>query len=126
VPNNIVVVESVSKFLDKLITMKEQAFVARRIELLKEMGNDLGPPHTEKVRGKLRELRFTCNKKYIRLFYFSPQQGQLIIVHGIAKKSNKIPEQDIETALRRMNDYVIGIPREAVHWDILSEVLFTR
>lgn len=124
--NTIIIDESVSRFLDKLITMREQAFVTRHIELLKEMGATLAPPHSEQVQGKLRALRFTSNKKYIRLFYFSPQHGQFILVHGIAKKSNKIPQQEIETALRRMKDYEVGVPRENVKWDNLSQVPFAR
>ena len=124
--NTIFIDESVSRFLDKLITMREQAFVARHIDLLQEMGVTLAPPHSEQVRGKLRALRFTCNKKYIRLFYFSPQYGQFIIVHGIAKKSNKILHQDIETALRRMSDYETGVQRDIVVWDSLSQMPFAR
>jgi len=40
----------------------------------------------------------------IRLFYFARTERRFVILHGIVKKSGKTPRNELETAMRRMQD----------------------
>ena len=80
---------------------KERAQVARVIEFLRDYGQDLGMPHARPVEGKLWELRAGAG----RLFYFLYTGRRAILLHGFRKKSQRAPQREIATALRRMVDF---------------------
>lgn len=76
------------------------ARVLRTIDLLETFGNRLGPPHTKKIGSGLFELRVRAIQE-IRIFY-TFHKGEIIILHGFIKKSQRIPRKEVENALRKL------------------------
>ncbi len=76
-----------------------------KIGLLEERGLDLGPHHVKRVRGKLWELKVLDaeNREY-RVFFFVSPPNEIVLVHAIVKRTQQLPNQDVELALRRMNE----------------------
>jgi phage-related protein len=83
-----------------------QAKIYRTIKLLREYGVLLKEPYTKQIRGKIRELRITDNRGAVRILYFTVTGKRLILLNGFIKKSDKTPEREIETAEKRMNDFI--------------------
>lgn len=104
--------ETVQKFVEQL-TIREQAWFYKKIELLIELGSSLEMPHIRHIRGSLWELRYCLNKNKFRVFYFNPEPGLYIAVHMIIKKTRTTPIQDIETAERRIKNYHLQLERHA-------------
>ena len=91
--------EVVLDFINRL-SPKERAKVFNTLRLLQEFGPQLGMPHVRRIQGRLWELRPGDN----RLFYFLYVNETFVILHGFRKQSQKTPEKEIETALRRMRE----------------------
>lgn len=83
-----------------------RAKVLRLIELLAKYGVLLKEPHTKHLRGKLRELRIKDSKGAVRVLYFTYTGRRFILLHGFIKKGDKTPEREIETAEKRMDDFI--------------------
>lgn len=69
------------------------------LELLETYGLKLGRPYTKQLRRDIRELRIR-GKQEVRIFY-QIKSSQAIILHAFLKKSQKIPQQELQTVLRR-------------------------
>ena len=91
----------IQEFVERM-QARERVSVARAIDLLTLFGPRLGMPHARQVEGKLWELRAGSG----RLFYFLYIERRVIILHGYQKKSQRAPTKEIETGLRRMNDFL--------------------
>ncbi len=81
---------------------REQAKLFRALGLLQEFGSSLSMPHARPIEGKLWELRGGAG----RIFYFAYTGRRFIPLHGYLKRTQAAPKQEIETALRRMADFV--------------------
>lgn len=51
------------------------------------------------------EVRVRCGARFIRIFGFYAAGSSLVLSHGIAKKSRKIPAQDIQRAEACRQEY---------------------
>lgn len=93
----------VREFLDAL-PKPERVEARNAIRLLQEFGTLLGMPHTRPLTGhrKLWELRAGSN----RLLYFAFIGRRFVILHGFRKQTQKTPAREIETAERRMADFL--------------------
>jgi len=80
--------------------------VYRTIKLLGQYGVLLKEPYTRHIRGKIRELRIRDKRGLVRVLYFTVTGKRFILLHGFIKDTGKTPEQDIETAEKRMNDFI--------------------
>lgn len=98
--------EVVADFLDSLPS-KDLAKVIRDIDLLSEYGTDLREPYAKHIDGSIWELRSKFSSNCYRIFYFIWRDNKLILLHGFAKKTQKTPKRELETAKKRMNDYLI-------------------
>ena len=89
---------------------KQQAKIYREIDLLEKFGNELHYPHVDTIKGKiyngLWELRIEFSSDIFRIFYFLPENNKAILLHGIVKKKQKTPKNELETALERMKEYL--------------------
>jgi phage-related protein len=89
---------------------KQQAKIYREIDLLEKFGNELHYPHVDIIKGKkyigLKELRIELFSDAFRIFYFLPQNNKAILLHGIIKKKQKTPKNELDTALERMKEYL--------------------
>ena len=87
-----------------------QAKIYREINLLEKFGNELHYPHVEKIKGDkykgLWELRIEFSSNISRIFYFLPHRNDVILLHGIVKKSQKTPKKELDVALDRMKDFL--------------------
>ena len=84
---------------------KEQRKVAGFLELLAQEGPQLRRPYADHVKGDLRELRMQFGRNEYRIFHFFIQEQRVVLVHAFAKKTQKLPEREIETAEERMKDF---------------------
>lgn len=88
--------------------MRAKAF--RDIELLNKYGNRLQEPYVKPLRGKqnkgLYELRIKFANDIARVFYFTYHDNTFVLLHGVIKKSMKVPRREIDKALQYMNDYI--------------------
>jgi len=92
------------EFLDGL-QVRVRAKVEKWIEKLEEEGPNLPRPFADIVRGKIRELRIVFGSNYYRFLYFF--LGKIIVItHGFLKKTDKIPEREIERAERIRHDFL--------------------
>lgn len=89
-------------FLDSL-PVKVRAKVAKWVELLEEEGPDLPRPYADTLRDKIRELRVKYGAFQYRLLYFFLAR-KVIITHGFIKRTDRVPEAEIERALSAMED----------------------
>ncbi|MDR0320959.1 MAG: type II toxin-antitoxin system RelE/ParE family toxin [Treponema sp.] len=89
---------------------KQQAKIYREIDLLEKFGNELHYPHVDIIRGKkyigLWELRIEFSSNIFRIFYFLPRKNKAILLHGIVKKKQKTPQNELNTALERMKEHI--------------------
>ena len=86
----------VKDFIGEL-PLGEQAKVFAYIEELRKQGHNLRRPLADFVRDGIYELR----PKAKRLFYFFFLKENVVLVHAIKKKRDKIPENDIKISLKR-------------------------
>src|SRR3972149_552439 len=96
---NVLYQSEVIEFIGKL-EKPTQAKILRSIELIEQYGRNLGMPHVRKVTTRLYELRIR-GRQEIRIFYFFHKENAFL-VHGIIKKTQKIPKREVETAMKRI------------------------
>lgn len=84
-----------------------QAKWLRQLTLLTHYGKDLGMPHVRQVRGRMRELRVRGSQE-IRAFFLITED-QTVIVHAFVKKTQKIPQREIDTAQKRLSSLLTTI-----------------
>lgn len=98
-------------FIESLDKKKSQPKVYARLTLLQERGHRLGFPHVGHVRGKIKELRTKTIEGNIRILFFFFPGKNIIMLHGVKKKRGKLQEQDIKTAEKRMDDFILRYER---------------
>ena len=76
------------------------AKVLRTIDLLEMFGHKFTLPHSKKVRIDLFELRVR-GKQEIRIFY-TFHKDEAVLLHGFMKKSKRIPNKELRTALQKL------------------------
>lgn len=80
------------------------AKILHSIELIKNYGPFLKPPHIKKIANDLFELRIS-GKKAIRIFY-TLFDGQYYLLHAFIKKSQKTPAKEMKIAIDRMKKLI--------------------
>lgn len=79
--------------------------IKHTVDLLREFGPNLGPPHAKKLSGTpLWELRI-LGQNNVRVFYVPIPDKNFLFLHGFIKKSEKTPEKETKTALKRLLQY---------------------
>lgn len=75
------------------------------MDLLKQLGTLVGPPHSKKVTGTpLWELR-TLGSDNIRIFYIAVVNRKFLLLHAFQKKKQKTDKREIKTAIDRLDNY---------------------
>lgn len=69
----------------------------------------LGMPLVRKMRKDLWELRSTIPDGIARVF-FTVWEEQIVVLHGFVKKSGKTPDNELETAERRLTQFLRNRP----------------
>ena len=81
---------------------KEQVKIAAYIAELKIQGHNLRRPLADYLGDGIYELRPRDN----RVFYFFFLKDNVVLVHAIRKKTNKIPKEDLALCLKRKVEVV--------------------
>ena len=69
-----------------------------------EFGWPIGRPHCAPLGSGLWEVRSTLDSDRIARVIFCMGDGQMILLHGFIKKTQKTPQAEIELALRRKRE----------------------
>jgi len=97
--------QPVREFLNGL-DAQTRARCNRGIALLEERGMALTMPYVRRLTGYgLWEIRVVSGRDAIRIFYFAATGRRLVLLHAFAKKAQRTPQREIDTALRRKVDY---------------------
>ena len=88
------------------LPVQHRAKILALIKMLEQEGPSLPFPYCSQVRGKLRELRTQQGKDKLRILYFGDARRVFVLLHGIMKRSTKLPEEDIRIAAARMEQHV--------------------
>lgn len=95
----------VADFL-KALPLRTRDHIFQHISLLQEQGVLLGMPYVRHLRGKLWELRVRTRGGAYRLIYFTFTGRRIILLHAFVKKTKKTPARELETAERRLVDFL--------------------
>lgn len=93
----------VEDFLNGL-THRQRAKALDALEMLDEAGYYAGPPWLKKIDADLWELRVWAGGVRLR-FLFCQEGAEFVILHGLKKKADRLPERDLETARHRCREY---------------------
>jgi len=77
---------------------------ARLTILMETYGPDIGMPHTKFLGKGLIEMRLKAIEGIARVFYAVLIEQEIVILHSIIKKTNKIPKRDLELAYKRLQE----------------------
>ena len=69
-----------------------------------EFGWPIGRPHCAPLGHGLWEVRSDLDRNRIARVIFCMSDGHMILLHGFIKKTQKMPQQDIELALKRKRE----------------------
>jgi phage-related protein len=87
------------------VNVKIRAKIVKWIEKLENEGPNLPRPYADIIRGKIRELRVNFGSNDYRFLYFFFGK-RIIVTHVFLKKTNRIPEGEIERAEQIMKDFL--------------------
>lgn len=84
-----------------------QARYLRLTDMIEEHGPQaLGMPHVKPLEKGLWELRLTGKDGIGRVLYIASTGKRVIVLHAFVKKTQKTPRKAIDTALRRLKEFV--------------------
>lgn len=73
-------------------------------DTMAEYGPDLGLPHTRALKEGLFEIRVKGQEGIARIFYCTVVKHEILILHSFIKKTQKIPQQELELARKRVKE----------------------
>ena len=74
------------------------------LELIKELGPNLGKPHTAPLGKGLFEIRTKGTEGISRSFFCTLHREEIVILHSIIKKARKAPKKDLDLAIKGMKE----------------------
>jgi len=96
--------DGVSDALDALAPDIRARF-RRIVELIQSHGlENLREPYVKHLEGPVWEMRMSGRDGIARAAYVTAAGRRVVVVHVFAKKTQKTPRRDIETALRRAKE----------------------
>lgn len=72
------------------------------VEVLRNYGTTAGRPYIDHLEGEIYELRALRH----RILFFKDPDDNFVLTHHFIKKDQKTPKKEIETAKRRMKQYL--------------------
>jgi phage-related protein len=67
----------------------------------------IGKPRVDHLRGGIWEVRSSLGNRIARTL-FAVASGQMILLHGFIKKTQRTPNEDIELAVERFKEWQHG------------------
>ncbi len=84
---------------------KEKLEVAACLSVLRKLGHKAKRPLVGYLEDGIYELRIKVLRKQLRILYFFAEQ-KIIITHGFVKKTDKVPQSEIEKAKQYRKDFL--------------------
>ncbi len=94
----------VDDFLNDPKKAKDLPYFDHGFERLRKLGNKLPRPHAGYLRNKIYELRVKTKNGQFRFLYFF-DKNVICITHGFKKKTRKVPNCQIDLAIKYRNIY---------------------
>ena len=94
----------VEEFANDLDFRSRRKFVDT-VELLENLGRELGWPHAKYIGDEIFELRFEGVEGSLRVLYFFFDGDKAVLTNGFPKQSNKTPKNEKQTAIGRRESY---------------------
>lgn len=95
----------VQEFLHTL-NEKMLAKILHSIKLLEMNGFLLREPYSKLLRDGIFELRVQQANNIVRILYFFVVNNKVVFTNGFVKKTQKIPKEEIDLALKYKKDYL--------------------
>lgn len=97
----------VKEFVDSLSEQAQAKFIFI-LDLLEKYGMEVTEPYVKTLKGytKLKEIRIKAKGNVYRILYFPAKERTFVLLHGFIKKGDKTPKNEIETAEKRLKDYI--------------------
>ena len=74
------------------------------VQLLAQEGPNLRRPYADTLVGPIRELRVGMGRLEHQILYYFVLKDIVVLLHAFLKKTNAVPENEINVAVVRMND----------------------
>ena len=74
------------------------------MEMIEELGPNIGMPHTAYVEKGLFEIRAKDKEGIGRSLFCLALDNEIVILHSFIKKSQKIPKKELEKARKRKKE----------------------
>ena len=87
----------------KGLTKAEKKTIGGDIKTV-QLGWPLGMPLVKSLGGGLWEIRSRLAEKIARVF-IAVHKNNIVLFHGLIKKSRQIPKKDLELARKRLNNF---------------------
>jgi len=91
----------------KSFEAKTKGKILARIEYLEKHWHELRRPLVDQIDRNLYELRVRFSHNNVRILYAYMFKNYIVILHGLQKKADRIPENDRLKAKKRMIDFQI-------------------
>lgn len=104
------------EWLDELIP-KARDRCLERLERLEEVGHELRRPHADYLRDDIYELRAKHLGVNYRMLFFFHGTKVVVVSHGFSKQESKVPKQEIDKAIRRMNEFRAAPAKHAAKFE---------
>ena len=99
------------EFFNEMVAKQTLAFpksiladFLRVVELIEEFGPAIGRPHTAPLGKGLFEIRAKGREGIGRSIFCYVRDRKIIILHSFVKKTQKIPQKEMDKALKRMKE----------------------
>jgi phage-related protein len=92
------------QFLSTLNEKTDLPYIEHIFSLAEQYGHRLPRPHSAPLREKICELRVKTRNGQFRFLYFFDHK-KIIITHGFKKKTGKVPNSEIEKAIKYREMY---------------------
>ena len=86
---------------------KVRGKILARITFLGEHWQEMGRPLVDYIGDKIYELRIQFSPHNVRIFYAYMFKDHIVLLHGIDKRTSRVPEADKLKAKKRMIDFQI-------------------
>ena len=96
----------IEEFIDGLPSVMHQARVLAVIGLLEEHGVGLHRHYADLLEDGIHELRVRVGRLRYRILYFYWQRNKIVLTHGFAKTTRRVPEREIRRARRYREEWL--------------------
>ncbi|NET39929.1 MAG: type II toxin-antitoxin system RelE/ParE family toxin [Cyanothece sp. SIO1E1] len=87
------------------LTAQDRKIIGEDVQTV-EFGWPLGMPLCRQLAPGLHEVRCTLTSNRIARILFCIHEGNMVLLHGFIKKTQKTPDADKQLALKRMKEVI--------------------